>query len=230
MFPLAAGSVAFKAAIAAIDLSTGKVEPGHAEGDLFVIGRFAEAMDATLGEKQVNVDLLREMRVDWYANDGIVAADVGQLAYLADDQTVTATPGGSVAGRIWLVDSVKGVAIERLGSLPIDATIGGGGGGVETVLPAYVSNAAAVPANPGHDSIYDVPTTAAASVITLPALAAEGTRIMFAADGVKNGHTVQYRDETGAVNLTTALTASKRHFVVAVSLNGIWVANAYVSP
>ena len=52
--------------------------------------------------------------------------------------------------------------------------------------------------------------------------------LYFSADGVKNAHTVQYRQ--GATPLTTALTASKRHLVVALFLDGTWRANAYVSP
>ncbi len=54
--------------------------------------------------------------------------------------------------------------------------------------------------------------------------------LYFVADGTKNGHTVTYRDATGTVALTTALTASKRHLVVATFLNGLWNANAYVGP
>lgn len=94
---------------------------------------------------------------------------------------------------------------------------------------AYVANAA-TPASLVHDTTYDVPTTAAASTIALPAATADGTVVRFLADGTKNGHTVQYLDATGSVALTTALLASKRHLVVASKLGGKWFANAYVSP
>lgn len=100
--------------------------------------------------------------------------------------------------------------------------------GVAT-LPAYVGNDSAptviVPA-----AVYDVPATGAASTITLPAAPPDGSRAVFLADGTKNAHTVQYRDATGPTNLTTALTASKRHEVLVYALGGKWFANAYVSP
>jgi hypothetical protein len=86
------------------------------------------------------------------------------------------------------------------------------------------------PRDPRPGAIYDIPTTAGASTVTLPANALEGTEVTFVADGTKNGHTVQYRDATGPTNLTTALTLSKRHLVRCAFLNGKWVANAYVAP
>jgi hypothetical protein len=95
---------------------------------------------------------------------------------------------------------------------------------------AYVSNDLVIADNPANGLIFDVPTTGAASTVTLPAAAREGTRVYFSADGTKNGHTVQYRDATGPVNLTTALTASKRHSVTALFLGSKWVAQAYISP
>ena len=234
-FTLAVGNIAYPNGIATLDLSTGKVEPGHAETDLFVIGHFADQqiVDATSAEKLVNIDLGREVNVDWFGNDAssIAATDLGSLCYVKDDQTVTLVPtGASIAGRIWGVDSVKGVAVEFLASLPAATSSLDGLAAVETTLAAFSSNNINLGSNPNSGAIYDVPTTGAASTITLPATAVEGTILTFVADGTKNAHTVQYRDATGPVNLTTALTASKRHMVIAAFLNGIWNANAYVSP
>ena len=106
------------------------------------------------------------------------------------------------------------------------------GGAVEGMKIAavftYTSNDFAV-TNPVHDSVYDVATTGAASTISLPATAPDGTRLHFVADGTKNGHTVTYRDVTTA--LTTALTASKVHGVTVVCRNNAWaVTGLYVSP
>ncbi len=231
LFTLASGNIAYKGGIAVLDLSTGKVEPGHAELDAFVIGKFEETVDATSADKLVQVNLGKEIEVEWWANSGtsaLASTDVGNLCFVEDDQTVGKVgAGASVAGRVWAVDSVKGVAVEKLQTPPMP---GSGGYSTETTAPAYASNDSIIPANPRHDAIYDVPTTGAASTITLPATASEGTRLWFHADGTKNAHTVQYRDATGPANLTTALTASKRHLVVAQFLNGIWTANAYVSP
>lgn len=231
-FRLASGNVAYKGGIACLDLSTGYVEPGHTETDLFVIGLFAEDMDATAAAKLVDVDLGREIEVVWFANGGNVSAsDVGALCYVLDDQTVTMTPtGASVAGRVWAVETTRGVAVERLQAIPAAVSSLDGLGAVETALAAFSSNNINVGANPNSGAIYDVPATGAASTITLPATAVEGTILYFVADGTKNAHTVQYRDATGPTNLTSALTASKRHMVVASFLNGNWYANAYVSP
>ena len=73
------------------------------------------------------------------------------------------------------------------------------------------------------------PPTGAASTISLPAAAPDGTRLHFVADGTKNGHAITYRDVTTA--LTTALTASKVHGVTVVCRNNAWaVTGLYVSP
>ena len=124
-----------------------------------------------------------------------------------------------MAGLVWSVDG-KGVAIERVSRLednirPAGATL------------SYTSNDAA-PAAIVSGAVYDVPTTAANSTISLPAASPDGTWALFVADGTKNGHTVQYRDVTTAI--TTALTASKRHMVHVQMSGGKWFANAYISP
>jgi hypothetical protein len=126
---------------------------------------------------------------------------------------------------VWAVSSTDGVLVELLQAIPEDAALL-----KETALAAFSANAIAVGNYPASGAVYDVPTTAGASVITLPASCIEGTILTFVADGTKNGHTVTYKDATGTVSLTTALTASKRHQVQAVFLNGIWTASAYISP
>lgn len=227
-FPLAVGNKAWKHGIAVIDLSTGKVEPGHAESDLLVIGVFAETVDATSAEALVNVNFREEITVEWFENSttgAIAATDVGNFCYVEDDQTVSITPTGSIAGRIWKYSSTQGVAVQRLPNIPRSARLL-----TETVLSAFSSNNINVPSDPASGAIYDIPATGAASTVTLPAAASEGTELTFVADGTKNGHTVQYRDITGTVVLTTALVASKRHTVKAIFLNGIWTAIAYTAP
>lgn len=224
-FTLASGLKAFKNGVAAIKLGTGTVVPGALEPDLLVIGKFVEDMDATAGAKLVNVDL-DAVNIDWLANSGsspVASTDFGSLCWLVDDQTVSIAPGGgSVAGRVWGVDALKGVAVQRISASAPGATVQ-----LKGTLAAFASNNINAPATAG---VYEVPATAGASTITLPAAAVEGSVLYFVADGTLNAHTVQYRDATGPVNLTTALTASKRHLVIATFLNGIWFANAYVSP
>lgn len=227
----------YQGGLACIDLSTGFVAKGFASTALLPIGTYVEDQ-LTASNAPVLVKLFREIWAMWFANssagDAIAApGQIGSLCYIVDDQTVAKTDASgtrSVAGRVWAVDSVKGVLVERLGANP------GGAGSTEAgqvldvaVAPAYAANDSA-PATILAGAIYDVPTTGAASTITLPASPPDGTWAVFAADGTKNGHTVQYRDATGPTNLTTALTASKRHEVVVTALGGKWFANAYVSP
>jgi hypothetical protein len=233
LFPLASGNKAWKNALIGIDLGSGKVVPASTRTDLLIIGVAAETVDATSVDKLLNVRLSREIWVDWLANDAssIVASDLGALCYLKDDQSVTITPtGASIAGRIWAVDSGRGVAVEMLDAVPAPVASLTGLTALETTLSAFSSNNINVPATPVSGAMYEVPATGAASTITLPATADEGTVLYFLADGTNNAHTVQYRDATGPTNITTALTASKRHMVIAAFLNGAWRANAYVSP
>lgn len=220
------GVKAWKGARIFLSPGTGKVTIGAATPGLIPIGIAKETVDATSADQSINVDLEREIIVERFVNgtssDAIAATDLGSLAYMLDDQTVSILAAGHpVCGRIWDVDATKGIAVEKLTP-----------SGEKAQLPAtasFTSNDWA-PATVINGAVYDVPTTGAGSTITLPAAAADGTIIYFAADGTKNGNTVQYRDATGPTNLTTALTASKRHLVVAAKRGGNWFANAYVSP
>jgi len=116
LMPLAVGNKAFAGGLCGVDLSTGKVEPGHVEADLFIFGTFDEDVDATTVEKQVNCDFGIEIQVELLANDGsITAAMLGQLAYAVDDQTVGANgTGTSIVGRIWEVKTNGLVAVQLL--------------------------------------------------------------------------------------------------------------------
>lgn len=226
-FTLLSGTKGYKGGEAVLN-SSAKVVPATSTTGVVAMGIFAETVDASAGDLPVQIDLQREVIIEWYANatagDAVAATDVGSEAFFFDDQTVTITAAGrSPAGRIWGVDSTKGVAIEKPYGVAPRSVL------AQPAVGAYTANDYA-PASIVPDAIYDVPTTGAASTITLPAAAPDGTRASFTADGTKNGHTVQYRDATGPTNLTTALTASKRHLVIVEKLGGKWFANAYVSP
>lgn len=229
-FTLASGTKAFKGARACLN-STGKVVPATATTALLSIGVFDETVDAAAADKLVSVDLEKEVILERFVNgtagDACAATDVGKLCYLLDDQTVSILPSGkSLAGRIWDV-SAKGVAVQKQENNVLAATVAPTG-----TLPGQVANDFILPAGSViQDAMYTVGATAAASTVTLPAAAPVGSVLRFVADGVANGHTVTYRDATGAVALTTALTASKRHLVVCVKMSAtVWTANAYVSP
>lgn len=222
---LASGQKAYKGAQIFVSPATGKASIGGVVPGSRFIGLALETVDATSADKTLKVDLINEIVVEWFVNgtstDAVASTDLYKDVYSLDDQTVSILPGAkSPLGRVWAVDTSKGVAVE----LTQVATIG-----AQPAVASYTSNDWA-PTTVIHGAIYDVPSTGAASTITLPAAAQNGTRISFCADGTKNGHTVQYRDGTGPANLTTALTASKRHLVIAQKLGGLWFANAYVSP
>ena len=228
---LASGNKAYHNGRACI--SGGKAVPASSAPGLVPIGKFvtnpADLVDATSGDMTVSVDFEEEHFCEWWANatssDAVAATDIGKMAYMLDDQTVTITSTGrSPAGRIWGVDSVKGVLIEA----PSE-TVHAKGTLSQQTLPAYASNDSA-PTSLEQDAVYDVPTTAANSTITLPEAAPDGTRVFFLADGTKNGHTITYRDATGPVSLNTATTASKRHLATAIKNLGKWAVSVTVAP
>jgi len=157
---------------------------------------------------------------------------------------------------VWGVDSSKGVLVERLAGSELTAQVGDiaedgvtpgtafqvlrtnsgatasewGGVKIPSAGALTFSSNDAAPPTLVDGAHYKVPQTGAASTVTLPAAAATGTQAFFYADGALNDHTVQYRDETGPTNLTTALTANKLHMVHAMKTADGWVCTAYVSP
>jgi hypothetical protein len=229
-FTLKSGTKAWKGAAICLELSSGKVIPAVTGVGLVYLGLADDTVDATLADAELSIDLITELNATFFVNatagDAVAAGDVGKVCYFLDDQTVTISAyGRAVAGRVLSVSTSKGVLVQRLDSAPSELLAAP----LAAVIPAFVANDL-VPLRVQHDSAIDVPATAAASTVTLPAGAPDGTRVYFVADGTKNGHTVQYRDATGPTNLTTALVASKRHLVVCVKRDSKWYANAYVSP
>lgn len=229
LFTLASGNKAYKNALIGIDLGSGKVVPASTRTDLFIIGKAAETVDATAADKPLNVRLSREVWVEWLANDAssIAATDLGAICYVKDDQSVTlVSTGASVAGRIWAVDSARGVAVELN---PDTSAVGGDPLLTKGATLAFSSNNINIPTAPRSGTIFEIPATAAASTVTLPNVADDGTILYFCANGSNNAHTVTYRD-AGFEALTTALTASKYHMVIATFLGTFWRVVAYVSP
>lgn len=228
-FTLASGQTVWRGALIAIKLGTGTVVEATGASDELVIGVAMRDVNASAAAKPLAVEFPTPMAGIYFANGSSIAAtDLGAICYVADDQTVSLTPiasGASIAGRIWGIETARGVLVEIL--RPISQSVGL----AQRALPAHVSNDVIVTSALAiHGTVFDIATTASATTVTLPATAIEGTELTFVADGAKNGHTVQYRDATGPANLTTALPASKRHRVVATYLNGAWTASAYISP
>lgn len=115
--PLAVQTV-WKGGCAAYDTAAlGSVKKMAATATLVALGLFEENMvnSGAAGSVNVLVRLQHEIDVTWFENAGNItlAANLFGVAYFVDDHTVSATVGtNAIAGRIWDVDPVKGVAIE----------------------------------------------------------------------------------------------------------------------
>ncbi len=116
-FKMPTAKTAYKGAIAALDISVGKVIPAETQTDLFIIGTFAENVaNASGADMDVGVKLKREIEVTWFKNDGtnpVTATDLGKDVYVVDDQTVSVlSTGRSIIGKAWAIDTAMGVAVE----------------------------------------------------------------------------------------------------------------------
>lgn len=195
-----------------------------ATATLRYLGTCSETLTITGdGSKKINVQLPEEVSLTFFENgtagDAIASTDRFASAYLLDDQTVSIAPAGkTLAGEIWDVDSLNGIGVRLSAS------------GSRSLQPqpsvAAFTTGSWAPALIINGGSYDVPTTAANSTIVLPTAAPDGTIAYFTADGTKNGHTITYVDQAGTTSISAALTASKRHFVVAHKRLGKW----FVSP
>lgn len=226
------GSKIFEGArvgIIMVGANAGKVAEANAFMNMFNIGTSFRTYDASAADVVGTVELDQEFETEWFDNGSSIAAtDVLKLCTFLDDTSVVhgtaasvaATLGSQQAGRIWGVDTIRGVRVERLrpgmGLTPLI-----------TAFPAYTSNDVA-PAAIIDGAIYDIPTTGAASTISLPATPPDGIKATLIADGTKNGHTITVRDVATAI--TAALTASKRLHIQITSLGGKWFAAAAIGP
>ncbi len=235
-FPLAAVSV-FQGGAACIDTATGYVTKAAANTALKVIGLFAENVDnsgGSAGDLSANVKLAKEVVgyrfVNGATSDAIVSADIGKFCYFLDDQTVSILPGSNaVAGVVLDVDAALGVLVELVGpegSGDLDSAH-------EESLTAgadleFTTNACAI-ATPGRNVHRKVPTTGAASSISLGTTGAvRGDMVVFTADGSANGHTVTYKD--GSTAISAAATASKRHTAICFFDGAAWTCALSVGP
>lgn len=96
-------------------------------------------------------------------------------------------------------------------------------------LPAFAA-ADSAPTSIAHEAHYDIPTTAANSTISLPAATSypDGLTAYFHADGIKNGHTLTFRDVATAISAATI--ASKRILAIASVMGGKWAVTLTVGP
>lgn len=117
---LANSEKAFQGGLACIDTSDGSLVAGQTGEGLLPIGIFDGIPESGVtgnGTIKVKVRLFKEVWAWWFVNDttpnAVTDAHVGSLVYVLDDQTVTAlAAGNSVAGRVWAVDTKRGVLVE----------------------------------------------------------------------------------------------------------------------
>lgn len=117
-FTLASGQKVFRGSEVGLDLTTGKVQKMGSDPALRYIGTAKEDVDATAGDRKLNVDLGCEIVVRWWMNDTtspVRAPDeIGKLAYALDDQTATRDNSYAPIGMVWAVSPVDGVLIQKL--------------------------------------------------------------------------------------------------------------------
>lgn len=115
--------------VACWDTSTGLVAKAAVSTTMIPIGTFVDSKTVASGGTVV-IQLFKELNAIWLVNLAaapVLAASLGGLCYLADDQSVRTddvTNTASVAGRVWAIDATKGVLVEphytggdRLGGL-----------------------------------------------------------------------------------------------------------------
>ena len=212
---LASGKIGYAGTLAFWD-NAGNVVPAAGSGLVFA-GIFDKTYDASSGAVACRLQIVQG--AIWCENDGnITTSHVGRAAYAIDNQTVgLAGSARSELGTILAVDSIRGVLVKPFAqsdTLEVGSTL------------AFSSNDIAI--SPASGVIYDVPTAAAASTISLQTPTRNGIVAYFSADGTKNGFTITYRDGTTAIS--AALTASKRHLTQVVSNGGKWFCNPVVAP
>ena len=109
-YPVTAAVKCYAGGIAVLD-AAGNVKPAVTATGLICVGRFEESADNTAGAAgAINAKILRGTfrYANSSAGDLITAAEIGDLCYLVDDQTVAktdATGTRSAAGKIVDVDS-----------------------------------------------------------------------------------------------------------------------------
>lgn len=121
--PLGTGTAVFQGGMACYDTSTHLVAKGVAgNANLVPIGYFNENVDNTTSTAttQVLVNLFHEIVVSWWDNatggNAVSASNLFTQVYILDDHTVTtSSASNSKVGRVWIFDSVNGVAIEAEG-------------------------------------------------------------------------------------------------------------------
>lgn len=107
---LAAGVSVLAGTIAVLN-ADGFGQMGDTAADLIYVGCFEESVDNTTGaDGDVKAKVRREKAFNWENDDAdpVTQAELGQVCYIVDNQTVAATNDGgtrSAAGVVWEIDA-----------------------------------------------------------------------------------------------------------------------------
>lgn len=108
----------YQGALICWDTSVGRIVKGAASTTLLPIGLCTEDKVIANNGDLLHVNLFREVTAVWMVNLAaapVVAASLGSLCFVADDQSVRVddnTNANSVAGRVWELSTLKGVLVE----------------------------------------------------------------------------------------------------------------------
>ena len=110
--PMAAGATIYKGAL--VVMAAGNAAPGSAALNLVCVGRAENQVSNVGGAAGAASIKVRRGTFAWNSGagaDAITEANIGQTAYIIDDNTVGLTSGGgtrSVAGVIFDIDAISG--------------------------------------------------------------------------------------------------------------------------
>ena len=113
--PVAAGVVIYAGALVVLDEADGFAHPGSTKTGLVALGRAESQVDNTSGAAGAQSIRVRRGVFLWNNSpagaDLIAEINIGQTAYIVDDNTVALTSGTatrSAAGRIYDIDPTSG--------------------------------------------------------------------------------------------------------------------------
>lgn len=208
-FPVKASVKIYKGSLVVLD--AGYAKPGATATGLVAVGRAKATVDNSSGS---NGDLTIEVEPGtyrWANGDSIAQAQVGSIAYVVDDQTVSkAGTGKSIAGTIIEVDSY-GVYVHTEAS--------SGDESLRTDLASTATGAGAALVGIYDNAGIYTATTVEAALAEVKVLADAGMPVL--KKTVTVGHadlTDAVNGEAQAINIGTALPANSRIVGVALKL------------
>ncbi|MGD9539084.1 MAG: hypothetical protein AB7P52_17765 [Alphaproteobacteria bacterium] len=112
-FPLAAATKVYAGGLACLD-AAGNAVPGATATTLIGIGRFEEQVDNSAGLAGDKTVKVRRGVFRWKNSsdaDAITKAEIGDICYVVDDETVAKTDGSASRSRAGIVDGVDSLGV-----------------------------------------------------------------------------------------------------------------------